>query len=214
MYIYIYIYIYVCVCVCVCVCVVITYNSIIKLNLKLLFMPNYMSIPSVCHLYGTWIVICYIGSPICSRGVSMYARYLFEGSILVTYCYLFEGLILVTVRYPQQTIFTTNLFLNPPAKHGQSWRRYADDNFRCVFVNRNVCILIEISLKFVRRNAINNKASIGLHNGLATSRRHAIIGNNADPIHWRIYAALGGRCKCCLILRDLSFILIGTFDFD
>ena len=34
--------------------------------------------------------------------------------------------------------------------------------------------------------------SIGLDNGLAPNRRQAIIWTNADPIHWRIYAALGG----------------------
>ena len=34
--------------------------------------------------------------------------------------------------------------------------------------------------------------SIGLDNGLAPNRRQAINGTNADPIHWRIYAALGG----------------------
>ena len=32
-----------------------------------------------------------------------------------------------------------------------------------------------------------------LDNGLAPNRRQAIIWSNADPIHWRIYAALGGR---------------------
>ena len=34
--------------------------------------------------------------------------------------------------------------------------------------------------------------SIGLDNGLAPNRWQAIIWANADPIHWRIYAALGG----------------------
>ena len=34
--------------------------------------------------------------------------------------------------------------------------------------------------------------SIGLDNGLAPKWRQAINGTNADPIHWRIYAALGG----------------------
>ena len=34
-------------------------------------------------------------------------------------------------------------------------------------------------------------SSIGLDNGLAPNRRQAIIWTNADPIHWRIYAALG-----------------------
>ena len=35
--------------------------------------------------------------------------------------------------------------------------------------------------------------SINLDNGLQPSRRQAIIRTNADPIHWRIYAALGGE---------------------
>ena len=34
--------------------------------------------------------------------------------------------------------------------------------------------------------------SIGSGNGLAQIRRQAIIWTNADPVHWRIYAALGG----------------------
>ena len=33
---------------------------------------------------------------------------------------------------------------------------------------------------------------IGLDNGLAPNRRQAIIWTNAQPIHGRIYAALGG----------------------
>ena len=35
-------------------------------------------------------------------------------------------------------------------------------------------------------------SSIGLNNGLSPNRRQAIIWTNADPIHWRIYVALGG----------------------
>ena len=34
--------------------------------------------------------------------------------------------------------------------------------------------------------------SIGLDNGLVPNRREAIMWTNTDPIHWRIYAALGG----------------------
>ena len=34
--------------------------------------------------------------------------------------------------------------------------------------------------------------SIVSDNGLAPNRRQAIIWSNADPIHWHIYAALGG----------------------
>ena len=33
---------------------------------------------------------------------------------------------------------------------------------------------------------------IGLDSGFTPNRQQAIIWTNADPIHWRIYAALGG----------------------
>ena len=36
------------------------------------------------------------------------------------------------------------------------------------------------------------KYSIGLNDGLAPNRRQVIIGTNADPVHRRMYAALGG----------------------
>ena len=35
-------------------------------------------------------------------------------------------------------------------------------------------------------------SSIGSDNGLAPYRQQAIIWANTEPIHWRIYAALGG----------------------
>ena len=63
----------------------------------------------------------------------------------------------------------------------------SQDIFKCFFVNENFCILIEISLKFVPKGP-----SIGLGNSLALNRCQAIIWINADPIHRRIYAALGG----------------------
>ena len=34
-------------------------------------------------------------------------------------------------------------------------------------------------------------SSIGSDNGLAPTVRQAIIWTNADPVHWRIYAAQG-----------------------
>ena len=37
-----------------------------------------------------------------------------------------------------------------------------------------------------------DKSSVGSDNGLAPNRWQAIIWTNVDPIHWRIYAALGG----------------------
>ena len=46
------------------------------------------------------------------------------------------------------------------------------------------CILMKISLNFVPTAPIDN--------GLAPNRRQVIIWTNADPIHWRVYAAPGG----------------------
>ena len=53
-----------------------------------------------------------------------------------------------------------------------------DDNFRCIFLNESVRIPVRISLNLVPKSPIDNKP--------------AIAWTNADPVHWRIYAALGG----------------------
>ena len=37
---------------------------------------------------------------------------------------------------------------------GQNGRHFADDIFRCIFVNEKVCILMKISLKFVPKGPI------------------------------------------------------------
>ena len=72
---------------------------------------------------------------------------------------------------------------SPPEQNG---RQFADDIFKCIFVNEKFCILLKISVKFVP------KGPIGLDNGLVPNRHQAIIWTNADVyIHWCIYAALG-----------------------
>ena len=43
---------------------------------------------------------------------------------------------------------------------GQNGRHFADDKFRCIFVNENVCISFENSLKFVAGGPINNTATL------------------------------------------------------
>ena len=55
----------------------------------------------------------------------------------------------------------------------------ADDIFERNLLNENIWFSINISLNFVPKDQIN-------------TRRQAIIWTDADPIHWRIYAALGG----------------------
>ena len=40
--------------------------------------------------------------------------------------------------------------------HGQNGCHFADDIFRCIFVNEKFCILIKISLKLLPKGAIDN----------------------------------------------------------
>ena len=42
------------------------------------------------------------------------------------------------------------------------WRHFADDIFRCIFVNAKFCILIKISLKFVPKGPIYNNPKLDL----------------------------------------------------
>ena len=42
----------------------------------------------------------------------------------------------------------------------QNGRHFADDMFKCTFVNKNVWILIEISLTFVHKGSINNNPGL------------------------------------------------------
>ena len=42
----------------------------------------------------------------------------------------------------------------------QNGRRYPEDIFKCIFLNENICILINISLKFVPKGQINNIPSL------------------------------------------------------
>ena len=48
---------------------------------------------------------------------------------------------------------------SPP---GQNGRYFADDIFRCIFMNEKFCILIKISLKFVPMGPIDNNPALAL----------------------------------------------------
>ena len=72
------------------------------------------------------------------------------------------------------------------------WPPFCRRYFQMQFCNETFLVLIKISLNFVSKGPVDKKYSIGLDNGLAPNRRQDIIWTNADPIHWRIYAALGG----------------------
>ena len=42
----------------------------------------------------------------------------------------------------------------------QNHRHFADDIFKCIFLNEDICISIDISLKFVPGGQINNPALV------------------------------------------------------
>ena len=43
---------------------------------------------------------------------------------------------------------------------GRNGRHFADDIFRCIFVNEKFCILIEISLTFVPNGPFDNNPAL------------------------------------------------------
>ena len=47
-----------------------------------------------------------------------------------------------------------------PLHPGQNGCHFADDNFRCILVNKKFCILIKISLKFVPDCSIDKKSAL------------------------------------------------------
>ena len=75
----------------------------------------------------------------------------------------------------------------------QNGRHVADNIFKCIFLNENIWIPINISsLNFVPHGLIDSQyGSIGSDNGLAPTRRQAIIWTNDGQVWWRVYASLG-----------------------
>ena len=56
------------------------------------------------------------------------------------------------------TIVVGSIFNSSPP--GQNGRHFADDSFKCIFVNEKFCILIKISLKFVPKGPIDNTPAL------------------------------------------------------
>ena len=52
--------------------------------------------------------------------------------------------------------------------------KFADNTFKCIFLNESIRILIDISLKFVPKSQINNIPNIGWDNVLAPTRWQAL----------------------------------------
>ena len=72
----------------------------------------------------------------------------------------------------------------------QNGRYFADDIFRCIFLNENACISLKISLKFVPKVRINNIPALAQ---IMAWRRQATSHYLSQwwLVYWRIYASLG-----------------------
>ena len=69
-------------------------------------------------------------------------------------------------------------------------RHFADNIFKCIFINENVRILLKISLKFVPKVPINNiPALFSWWLGADQATSHYL--NQWWLVYWRIYASLG-----------------------
>ena len=72
----------------------------------------------------------------------------------------------------------------------QNGRHFADDMFKCIFVNENVGISIKISLKFVHKGPINNIQALA-QKWLGAEQATSHYLNQWWLFYWRIYASLG-----------------------
>ena len=64
---------------------------------------------------------------------------------------------------------------------------FADDIFKCIFLNKNRYISIKISLKFVPKGPFNNISELV----------QIIAWHRSDLVYWRKYASLGlNELKC------------------
>ena len=85
--------------------------------------------------------------------------------------------------------FSRHLNSSPPVQNGQ---HTADDIFKCIFRYATFLFWFQFHCNLFPRVHLEYYSSIGSDNGLAPTRRQTIILTNTDPVHRRIYAALGG----------------------
>ena len=83
----------------------------------------------------------------------------------------------------------------------QNGRHFADNMFKCIFLNEYVWILNEISPKFVPKGSINNNPAL-FQIRLGAVQATSYYLNQWCLVHWRIYASLG--------LNELSLLVLGS----
>ena len=112
---------------------------------------NFLSPLYICTLeiYFTYKIIWWL----CEADQHTSGASILEVQILHTICVYCEADFQVhsscQYRYSVNTLRPT-----------QNGRRFADDTFKCIFLNENVRILIKISLKFVPKGPVNNNPAL------------------------------------------------------
>ena len=87
---------------------------------------------------------------------------------------------------------------------------FTDDILKLIFLNENGRNLIQISLKFVPNSPIDNKPALIQVMAWRQKSENPFTWTNDDPVHWCIYAALGGdelmtrhcRASAAMVLRS------------
>ena len=77
------------------------------------------------------------------------------------------------------------------ASPGQDDHHFTYDIFKCILLLKSFVFWLKFHWSLYEWSNWQ-WPNIGLNNALAPNRRQAIIWTNADPIHWLMYAAVGG----------------------
>ena len=97
--------------------------------------------------------------------VSAFYSYFIMKSLITVIIGLGNGLVLYRQHtFPKITmtlnLLTHSIIIVNPLRPRQNGRHFADDIFKCIFLNQNVWILIKISLKFFPKGPINNTPAL------------------------------------------------------
>ena len=91
---------------------------------------------------------------------------------------------------------------------GENGRHSADSILECIFLNKNYCILIQISLKFIPKCPINNKPALVQIIGLVANRQKAIIWTNNGLVYWCWYWISWPQLMSTTFIFDYSLFFL------
>ena len=91
----------------------------------------------------------------------------------------------------QEIVWTSYLKALKTLRPRQNGRHFVGDISKCIFLNENIWIWINISLKFVPKGHIHNIPSlVQILTWCQTGKKQTIIWTNDGLGYWRIYASL------------------------